>query len=98
MPRPRGWKHITKTPNITFYKPQGVPMKSLEITEITHEEWEVLRLKHVENLNQTDAAQKMKTSQSTLQRLLSSAQQKIGQAIVEGKAIKITNQYPPIER
>lgn len=64
-------------------------MSSLKSIEISHEEWEVLRLKHVENLNQTESAEKMETSQSTLQRLLSSAQQKIGQAIVEGKAIKI---------
>lgn len=89
MSRPRGWKHIAQNPKVTFYKPQGIPLKSLEIIEITHEEWEVLRLKHVENLNQTDSAETMKTSQSSLQRLLTSAQQKIGKAIVEGKAIRI---------
>jgi predicted DNA-binding protein (UPF0251 family) len=89
MPRPRGSRHISETPKVTFYKPQGIPLHSLENIEITHEEWEVLRLKHVEMLDQIESAKKMKTSQSTLQRILSVAQQKIGQAIVEGKAIKI---------
>ncbi len=92
MSRPRGGKYIAQNPKVTFYKPQGIPLKSLEIIEITHEEWEVLRLKHVENLNQTDSAKTMKTSQSSLQRLLTSAQKKIGQAIVEGKAIKIVKE------
>ncbi len=89
MPRPRNRKRICKIPHTTFYKPQGVPLKNLEITEIYHEEWEALRLRHVKDLDQTESALKMKTSQSTLQRILASAQKKIGKAIVESKAIKI---------
>jgi uncharacterized protein len=89
MPRPRLRKQIGSNPSVTFYKPQGVPLKNLETIEITHEEWEALRLRHVEYLDQNESAQKMKTSQSTLQRILASAQKKLGQAIVEGKAVKI---------
>lgn len=90
MPRPKRWKLIGENPAVTFYKPQGIPLRNLENVEITHEEWEVLRLKHVENLNQTASAEKMQTSRSTVQRILASAEKKIGQAIVQGKAIKIS--------
>jgi len=89
MVRPKLWKLISHSPKITFYKPQGIPLKSLQTLELTHEEWEVLRLKHIKNLDQNLSAQAMHTSRSTVQRLLSSAQKKIGQAIVKGKAIKI---------
>ncbi len=64
-------------------------MRDLEIVELTHEEAEAMRLKNAEGLDQTEAAKKMKTSQSTYQRILSSAYQKITDAITNGKAIKI---------
>ena len=57
--------------------------------ELTHEEAEALRLKNIEDLDQTLSATKIKTSQSTFQRILSSAYKKVSRAILEGKAIKI---------
>ena len=64
-------------------------MKNLEIVELTTEEVEALRLRNIQDLEQEEAAQKMNTSQSTFQRILSSAYKKITKAITEGKAIKI---------
>lgn len=64
-------------------------MSTLEEVELTQEELEALRLKNIEGNNQVDCAKKMKTSQSTFQRILSSAYKKISQALVLGKAIKI---------
>jgi len=87
--RPRKGRKIRLNPDVTFYKPQGVPLKQLETIEITLEEWEALRLKNIEELNQTQAAQKMETSQSTFQRILANAQKKLSTAIIQGKAIKI---------
>ena len=89
MPRPRLCRKIALSPDVTFYKPQGIPLRELKTVELTHEEWEALRLKQVEDLDQIAAAEKMKTSQSTFQRILSSAQKKVAQAIVNGYAIKI---------
>ncbi len=92
MPRPRLRRRLLSTPRVTFYKPQGIPLRSLEVVELTCEEWESLRLKYMEGLDQTESAKKMATSQSTLQRILSSAQKKLGQAVVKGFAIKIVKQ------
>ncbi len=89
MPRPRRCKRIGANPNVSFYKPQGVSLKNLKVMELTLEEWEALRLKNVKELNQTEAAKKMGTSQSTFQRILSSAQKKLSKAIIQGMAIKI---------
>ena len=77
-------------PSVTFYKPQGIPLNLLKVVELTHEEWEALRLRHIEDLDQIQSSKKMNTSQSTLQRILSSAHKKIGQAVVNGFAIRIS--------
>jgi predicted DNA-binding protein (UPF0251 family) len=74
---------------VNYYKPQGVPMRFLEVVELTREEAEALRLKNIKDLDQIEAAKKMNTSQSTFQRILISAYKKISKAIIEGKAIRI---------
>lgn len=88
--RPRKFRHIHFQPGVRFFKPQGIPMRELDIVELTDEELEALRLKNQEGLDQTVAAEKMKTSQSTYQRILSSAYKKMTDALVNGKAIKIS--------
>ena len=89
MPRPRLCRKISFNPNITYFKPQGVPMRELEIVELTTEEMEAYRLRHINDMEQQEAAEKMHTSQSTYQRILYSAYKKIADALVNGKAIKI---------
>jgi len=91
MTRPRLNRRIRHNPKITYFKPQGVPMRTLEIIELSKEELEAMRLKNVANLDQTEAADKMETSQSTFQRILASAYEKVSDALVNGKAIKIIN-------
>jgi predicted DNA-binding protein (UPF0251 family) len=76
-------------PKTNYFKPQGIPMRHLEEVALTKEELEALKLKDFDGLEQTEAAQKMKTSQSTFQRILSSARIKIAEAIVKGKALRI---------
>ncbi|MDD4990484.1 MAG: DUF134 domain-containing protein [Candidatus Pacebacteria bacterium] len=89
MPRPRLCRRIRFQPNVTYFKPQGVPMRFLEVVELTSEELEALRLKNLKGLDQEEAAKKMNTSQSTFQRILTSAYKKITEALIEGKAIEI---------
>ena len=64
-------------------------MRELEVVELTAEEVEALRLRNIKDLDQVECAKLMKTSQSTFQRILSSAYKKITEAIIEGKAIRI---------
>lgn len=89
MPRPRLFRKISFDPNVTYFKPQGIPMRELEIVELTVEEVEAYRLRHLNNLEQKKAAEKMNTSTSTYQRILYSAYEKIADALIKGKAIKI---------
>ena len=89
MPRPRLHRRIKFQPNVTYFKPQGVPMRFLDVVELTTEEAEAIRLKNVEDLDQETAAKKMNTSQSTFQRILNSAYKKLARALIKGQAIKI---------
>lgn len=90
MPRPKLCRFVQFDPNVTYFKPRGVPLRDLLIVEVSTEEMESFRLRHIENLEQKEAAIKMKTSASTYQRILYSASNKIADALINGKAIKIT--------
>jgi len=89
MARPIKKRKVIFDPNVTYFKPQGVPMRFLKVVELTTEEVEALRLKNLKDLDQIKCAKMMKTSQSTFQRILSSAYKKITQALIKGEAIKI---------
>lgn len=89
MPRPRCCCRVRFNPNVTYFKPRGVPLRFLDVVELSTEEVEALRLKNIKNLEQIECAKKMKTSQSTFQRILASAYKKISEALIGGKAIKI---------
>lgn len=82
MPRPRLClcKGINFNFDVTYFKPRGVPMANLEIVEMTAEELEAMRLKNSLGFDQIECAKKMHTSQSTFQRILSSAYQKINRS------------------
>lgn len=89
MPRPKRLRCIKFLPDITYFKPRGVPLRMLDEVELTVDELEALRLADYQNLDQIKAAKSMKISQSTFQRILTSARKKVSQALVNGKAIKI---------
>ncbi len=89
MSRPRKPRCITFDPNVTYFKPRGIPLAMLEEVVLTGDELEAIRLKYQKGLEQIESAKKMKVSQSTFQRILDKANKKIANALVEGKAIKI---------
>lgn len=89
MPRPRKYRKVRKEPNVDYYKPVGVPLREIEEVKLKVEEYEALRLKDCENIDQTEAAEKMNVSQPTFNRMLNSGREKVTDALVNGKAIRI---------
>src|SRR4030042_871714 len=63
--------------------------KMLEEVKLLTDELEALKLVEVEGLEQIEAAKKMKVSQSTLQRILTSARRKVAKALIVGEAIRV---------
>jgi uncharacterized protein len=64
-------------------------MSSLKEIALSREELEAIKLKDYDGLDQIGAAGKMEISQSTFQRILSSARRKLTEAIVDGKALRV---------
>jgi len=89
MTRPKRQRRISVDPEITFFKPSGVRMKMLEQVDLSLDELESMRLKFEKGMDLLQGARKMKISKSTFQRLIVSAQKKIVDALVNGKAIKL---------
>ena len=89
MVRPRLCRRVRFNPNVTYFKPRGIPLIELDEVILNVDEFEAVRLKDLEGLEQEECAKKMNISQPTFHRLVLSARKKIADAIVKGKAIRI---------
>jgi predicted DNA-binding protein (UPF0251 family) len=76
-------------PGLTYFKPAGIRLVDLEETVLAVDEFEAVRLKDLEGLEQEEAALRMGVSQPTFHRMIASARKKLADAIVNGKAIRI---------
>ena len=89
MGRPRRCRRVFFNPRITHFKPAGVFLRDMENVILTRDELEAIRLIDFEKVGQSKAGKKMKISQPTLSRVLKSAREKLADAVINGKAIKI---------
>lgn len=89
MPRPTKWRRVAFIPEVTYFKPAGIPLRALEEVRVSVEEAEAIRLKDLEGLEQEQCAERMSISRPTFQRVLESARQKTTHALLHGKAIRI---------
>jgi len=88
--RPRRWRRVSSEARSDYYKPAGIPLVELEEVILSPEELEALRLTELEQQGQAEAADAMGISQPTLNRDLKSARKKIADALLNGKAIRLT--------
>lgn len=89
MARPKIICKIGFCPKNECFKPDAVRAADLEYIEVTAEEAEAMRLKNIKGFDQTKSAKAMGISQSTFQRILTSAYKKTSEALIFGKAIRI---------
>lgn len=89
MPRPPKHRWVSFFPTVTYFKPAGTALHTLDEVFLQLDELEALRLKDLQGLDQVDCAREMGVSQSTLQRVLTAARAKVTEALVLGKAIRI---------
>ena len=89
MPRPFKCRYIRCEPDVSYFKPRGIPVSRLDEVVLTVDEFESIRLADVEGLYQDEAARKMNVSRQTFGNIVKSAHRKIADALVKGKAIKI---------
>ncbi len=94
MARPRKPIHCScphRAGYSAVYKPAGTPLKDMEIVPLAQDELEALHLCDGEGKSQAEAGVSMGVSRGTVQRLLAGARCKVARAIVERKALAISN-------
>lgn len=89
MSRPPKCRRVEFVPRLTYFKPAGVPIRDLTEVTLTIEELEAIRLKDLGGLEQEACAERMGVSRPTYHRILTSARQKVAEALIKGKAIKV---------
>jgi len=88
MPRPRKERVIEGNPKCDYFCPREASGEVDEV-ELSLVELECIRLSHLCRYNQTLSADMMGIHQSTFHRMLNSAREKVADALVNGKAIRI---------
>ncbi len=89
MPRPYKRRFVRAEPNVSYYKPRGIPIGTIAEVVLSMDEFEAIRVYDYQGLSQTEAAEQLKVSQTTIHRILKSAHSKIADALVNGKALRI---------
>ena len=87
MPRRRRRRRVGFRPDQRYFGPGRGRAEEEVVLKV--EELEAVRLKDDEGLSQVEAAEKMDVSQPTFSRVLESARNKIAEALVHGKALRV---------
>ncbi|NMB78533.1 MAG: DUF134 domain-containing protein [Methanomicrobiales archaeon] len=89
MPGRRRCRRVGQQPSFTAFSPVETTTPVSEEAVLSVDEFEAVRLKDLEGLDQSECAHLMEISQPTFHRLVISARRKIADALTHGKTIKI---------
>jgi len=90
MPRPFKNRKVSAEPRAYYFKPRAVPLCELEEVTLQLDELQALKCSELERKEQAAGAAEMKVSRQTYGNILASARRKLADAVVNGKALKIT--------
>lgn len=88
MPRPQRCRRVCEEPEFSSFSPDGISNNTY-IT-LTVDEYEVIRLVDLEQLNHAQAAEKMNISRPTATEIYNAARVKIADCIVNGKKLVVS--------
>lgn len=88
MPRPRKWRKVCCMPGNNRFGPLNTSYNQ-ECVVMTIEEYETIRLIDLQGFTQEQCAEKMSIARTTVQRIYNDARQKLADALVNGKVLKI---------
>ncbi len=89
MVRPQINRRVEGRPIVRYFKPQGLPLCSLEELGLTEDGLEAIRLADLEGLYHEEAAKRMGISRPTFGRVLTEARRVVAEALSLGKALRI---------
>lgn len=89
MVRPQKDRIVSFNPEISYFKPRGIPMVDLEEVRLTIDEREAVRLADLRGMSHEEAGRYMGVSRATFGRIIQKARKVIADALINGKAIDI---------
>jgi uncharacterized protein len=89
MVRPVKDRIVSFHPEVSYFKPRGIPMVDLTEIHLTVDEREALRLADLEGLSHEEGGACMGVSRATFGRIITHARTVVADALINGKAIKV---------
>ena len=89
MVRPLKDRLVAFNPDVSYFKPRGIPLMELEEVILKVDECEAIRLADLMNLSHADAGRRMGVSRATFGRIVQRARKCVADAVINGKAIRI---------
>ena len=89
MVRPKKHRMVAFNPEISYFKPRGIPMHDLPEVRLTVDEREAIRLADLQGMSHEEAGRQMHISRATFGRILQQARKIVADALINGKAINI---------
>lgn len=89
MARPKKHRIVAFNPEISCFKPRGIPMRDLLEVRLTVDEREAIRLADFMGISHEEAGKRMDVSRATFGRIVQKARQVVADALINGKAIKV---------
>jgi len=99
MVRPQKERRVAFNPEISYFKPRGIPMFDLEEVGLTVDQREAIRLSDLLGMSHEEAGRHMGVSRATFGRIIQRARHTVADALINGKAINVEGgNYQLIER
>lgn len=89
MPRPPRCRLVQDNPSVTYFKPQGIPLRDLAEVCLAVDSFEAIRLADLAGLSMEEAAARMGVSRHTFGRILAEGRRAVAEALVDGRALRI---------
>lgn len=89
MVRPQKSRRVAFNPEISYFKPRGIPMFDLEEVRLTVDQREAIRLSDLQGMSHEEAGRHMGVSRATFGRIIQQARRAVADALINGKAINV---------
>lgn len=89
MVRPKKNRLVSFNPDISYFKPRGIPMADLQEIVLSVDELESIRLSDLLGMSYEEAGRQMGVSRATFGRIIQRARKVIADALINGRAIKV---------
>ncbi len=89
MVRPRKNRLVSFKPEVSYFKPRGIPMIELSEIRLTVDEREAIRLADMLGHSHAEAGALMGVSRATFGRIIQRARRIVADALISGKAIRV---------